>query len=141
NRVDRYANELKDKWGVKIVNSIAELCPAVDGLLLESVDGRTHQAQFRESVRYGKPVFIDKPLASTLTDANEIARVAREHNIPWFSSSSLRYGPIADMRTPDMIGAIIWAPGPLEAHHQLDLSWYGIHGIEMLYTLFGTGCI
>lgn len=141
NRVDRYANELKDKWGVKIVNSIAELCPAVDGLLLESVDGRTHLAQFREAVRCGKPVFIDKPLASTLTDANEIARVAREHNIPWFSSSSLRYSPIADMRTPDMIGAIVWAPGPLEAHHRLDLSWYGIHGIEMLYTLFGTGCV
>jgi hypothetical protein len=45
------------------------------------------------------------------------------------------------MRTPDMIGAIVWAPGPLEAHHQLDLSWYGVHGIEVLYTLFGTGCV
>ncbi|MBV9085346.1 MAG: Gfo/Idh/MocA family oxidoreductase [Acidobacteriaceae bacterium] len=141
NRIDNYANELKDKWRVKFVNSITELCPAVDGLLLESVDGRPHLAQFREAVRCGKPVFIDKPLASTLTDAREIARVAREHNIPWFSSSSLRYSPIADLRTPDMIGAIVWAPGPLEPHHQLDLSWYGIHGVEMLYTLFGTGCV
>jgi hypothetical protein len=139
-RVDKFANELKDKWGVKIVGSIADLCPAVDGLLLESVDGRSHLAQFREASRCGKPVFIDKPLASTLADAQEIARIARERDIPWFSSSSLRYSSIADMRTPDMIGAIVWAPGPLEAHHELDLSWYGIHGIEMLYTLFGTGC-
>jgi hypothetical protein len=140
-RVDRYAGELQEKWRVKIVNSIAELCPAVDGLLLESVDGRTHPRQFREAVRCGKPVFIDKPLASTLADAEEIARVAREHNIPWFSSSSLRYSPVASMRTPEMIGAIVWAPGPLEAHHQLELTWYGIHGVEMLYTLFGTGCL
>lgn len=139
-RVDQYANELKNKWGVKIVDSIAELCPAVDGLLLESVDGRTHLTQFQEASRCGKPVFIDKPLASTLADANEIARIARDQKIPWFSSSSLRYSPIADLRTPNMISAIVWAPGPLEAHHQLDLSWYGIHGIEMLYTLFGTGC-
>ena len=40
-----------------------------------------------------------------------------------------------------MTGAIVWAPGPLEPHHQLDLSWYGIHGVEMLYTLFGPGCV
>ena len=132
--------KLKNKWGVKIVGSIAELCPATDGLLLESVDGRAHLSQFREASRCGKPVFIDKPLASTLVSAKEIARIARERGIPWFSSSSLRYSSIADLRTPDMISAIIWAPGPLEAHHQLDLSWYGIHGIEMLYTLFGTGC-
>jgi hypothetical protein len=139
-RVDKFANELNDKWGVKIVGSIADLCPSVDGLLLESVDGRSHLAQFREASRCGKPVFIDKPLASTLADAKEIARIARERNIPWFSSSSLRYSSIADMRTPDMISAIVWAPGPLEAHHQLDLSWYGIHGVEILYTLFGAGC-
>lgn len=140
-RVNQYAQELKDKWGVRIVDSISELCPAVDGLLLESVDGRTHLPQFREALRCGKPVFIDKPLASTFADAKEIARLARAHNIPWFSSSSLRYSAIADMRTPDMISAIVWAPGPLEPHHQLDLSWYGIHGVEMLYTLFGTGCV
>jgi hypothetical protein len=139
-RVNKYSNELKNDWGVKIVDSIAQLCPAVDGLLLESVDGRAHLAQFREAIGCGKPVFIDKPLASTLADAREIARLAREQNIPWFSSSSLRYSPIADMRTSNMISAIIWAPGPLEVHHQLDLSWYGIHGIEALYTLFGTGC-
>ena len=140
-RVEQYANELKEKWAVKIVGSIAELCPAVDGLLLESVDGRPHLAQFGQAVECGKPVFIDKPLASTLADAREIARLARERNIPWFSSSSLRYSPVAEMRTPEMIGAVVWAPGPLEAHHQLDLAWYGIHGIEMLYTLFGTGCV
>ena len=139
-RVDQFAKELKDKWNVKIVGSIADLCPAVDGLLLESVDGRSHLAQFREASRCGKPVFIDKPLASTFADAKAIARIAHERNIPWFSSSSLRFSSIADMRTPDMISAIVWAPGPLEAHHQLDLSWYGIHGVEMLYTLFGTGC-
>ena len=35
---------------------------------------------------------------------------------------------------------ITWGPGPLEEHHQLDLSWYAIHPIEMLYTLMGPGC-
>ncbi|MGH7716219.1 MAG: Gfo/Idh/MocA family oxidoreductase, partial [Vulcanimicrobiaceae bacterium] len=81
-RVDKHAKELHAKWGVKIVSSIAELCPAVDGLLLESVDGRTHLPQFRAAMQCGKPVFIDKPLASTFHDAREIALLALEHNIP-----------------------------------------------------------
>jgi hypothetical protein len=113
----------------------------VDGLLLESIDGRQHLAQFREAASCGKPVFIDKPLASSLQDAIAIARLARQDHIPWFSSSSLRYSAVGEMRSPEMTGAIVWAPGPTEPHQQLDLAWYGIHGIEMLYTLFGAGCV
>ena len=140
-RVDQYAAELREKEGVKFVDSISELCPVVDGILLESVDGRPHLAQFREAVKCGKPVFIDKPLASTLADALEIERIAREGHIAWFSASTLRFSAVADLKTPNMTGAMVWAPGPLEPHHQLDLSWYGIHGVEMLYTLMGTGCV
>lgn len=139
--IDKYASELQNKWGVQFVNSIGDLCPLVDGLLLESVDGRPHLTQFREAVRCAKPVFIDKPLASTLADAFAIAKLARESNIPWFSASALRFSPIAELRSPQMSSAIVWAPAPLEPHHQLDLSWYGIHAVEMLYTLFGTGCV
>jgi len=140
-RIDRYATELQDKWGVRIVDSITQLCPDVDGLLLESVDGRPHLEQFRQALACGKPVFVDKPLASSLADAREIARLAREKGIPWFSSSSLRYSPIAELRSPDVRSAIVWAPGPFEKHQELDLAWYGIHGVEMLYTLLGRGCV
>ncbi len=140
-RVDKYANELKDRWSVKLVEKISDLCPLVDGLLLESVDGRPHLAQFREAAQCGKPVFIDKPLAATLEDAIAIDQLAKQMHIPWFSSSSLRYSDIENMKSPDAIGAIVWGPGPLEPHHALDLTWYGIHAVEMLYTLFGSGCV
>jgi len=106
-RVDKYAAELQDKWGVKMVEKISDLCPLVDGLLLESVDGRPHLPQFREAVECGKPVFIDKPLASTLEDALAIARLAEEKHVAWFSSSSLRYSDVARMKSPHAIGAIV----------------------------------
>lgn len=140
-RVEQHATELKDKWGVEIVHSISQLCSKSDGLLLESIDGRAHLGQFQQAAQCGKPIFIDKPLASTLADAREIARLAHEKGIPWFSASSLRYSPIAELRGPDVTGAMMWAPGPLEKHQALDLSWYGIHGVEMLYTVLGTGCV
>ena len=140
-RVDKYAEELRTKWSVELVADIPTLCQMVDAILLESNDGRTHLAQARQIIAAHKPLFIDKPLASTLQDAREIARLARESGVPFFSSSSLRFAGIATaMKFPDTRGAIVWGPGPLEEHHQLDLSWYAIHSIELLFTLMGTGC-
>lgn len=141
NRVDKYAEELQSKHGVEIVPNIATLLTKVDAVLLESVDGRTHLPQFREIVKGGKPVFIDKPLSSTLRDAKEIARIARQNNVKWFSASSLRYGDgVAALKQPGLKGVLAWGPGPTEEHHELELTWYGIHTVEVLFALMGTGC-
>jgi hypothetical protein len=141
NRVDKYADELKTKWGVEIVDDIPTLASKVDGILLLSLDGRTHLSQFRAVLAAKKPVFIDKPLASTLADAREIARLAKEAGVPWFSASSLRYSEITStLAGPGILGAMAWGPGPFEEHHQLDLSWYAVHPIEILFTLMGPGC-
>lgn len=139
-RVDGYAKELAEKWNIEIVPAISALCGKVDAILLESVDGRKHLPQAREAAKCGKPMFIDKPLAASLEDAREIARVLKQVNVPWFSTSSLRYGEVATtMKFPDMTGAVVWGPGPTEEHHALSLSWYGIHAVEMLYALLGAG--
>jgi len=140
-RVDKFAEELRTKWKVQFYSSIPEMCRKVDAVLLESVDGRVHLAQARQVFAAHKPVFIDKPLASTLEDAREIAKLGAEAGVPWFSASSLRFGEIAQtMKFADATGVDTWGPGPLEAHHQLDLSWYAIHPIELLYSLMGPGC-
>ncbi len=140
-RVDKFAEELRTKWKVAFVPDIPTLCRKVDGVLLESGDGRVHLPQVKPVLAAGKPVFIDKPLASTLEDAREIARLAKEAGVPWFSASSLRFAEIAtSLKFPDITSAITWGPGPLEPHHQLDLSWYAVHAVELLYTLMGRGC-
>jgi hypothetical protein len=36
---------------------------------------------------------------------------------------------------------ITWGPGPWEEHHYLDLSWYAIHPVELLFTLMGPGVV
>jgi hypothetical protein len=140
-RADQYAEEIRTQYGVEIVPDIATLLGKVDAILLMSVDGRPHLEQARPAIAAHKPLFIDKPLASTLEDAREIARLAKAAGVAWFSSSSLRFGAIgAAMHFPDTKGALTWGPGPFEEHHYLDLSWYAVHPVEILYTIMGPGC-
>lgn len=140
NRVDKFAADLETRWHVEFVPDIRLLCQKVDGILLESVDGRQHLDQVKQAVACGKPIWIDKPLASSLEDAREIARVAKQAGVPWFTASSLRYGKdVEAMKFPDAQGAITWGPGPL-GHFQLDLTYYAIHAIELLYAVLGPGC-
>jgi len=143
-RIDRFTAELKDKWGVEIVGSIEELCKKVDAVLLESVDGRPHLNQVRPVFAAKKRVFIDKPFAASYADAREIVRLSRESGTPFFSSSSLRFATdLQAMKRDEKLGATLGAftygPAPTEPHHP-DLFWYGIHAVEMLYTLMGPGC-
>lgn len=144
NRIEGYTKTLREKFGVEIVDSIEELLKKVDVVLLESLDGRPHLEQVKPVFRAKKPVFIDKPVAGSLADAIEIYRLARETGTPCFSSSSLRFGPgIHEIRTDPEFGAVLgcdaYGPCSLEPHHP-DLFWYGIHGVEALFTIMGTGC-
>src|SRR5687768_1048829 len=145
-RVDGFTKTAVEKFGVKMYDSIEELAKNVDAILILSVDGRPHLDQFRRTLAAKKPVFIDKPLAGSLKDALEIARLSKLHNVPVFSSSSLRYTKDSPMRQTEQLAkigpitsAFSWGPAELEPHHP-DMFWYGIHAVEALYTVLGTGC-
>lgn len=111
-RVDKFAEELRTKWKVEFISDIPALCRKVDGVLIESVDGRVHLEQVKPVIAAGKPVFIDKPLAASLEDAREIARLAKAAGVAWFSSSDLRFTELANsLKFPDITGAITGARG------------------------------
>lgn len=142
-RVEQYAVDL-EKQGVKLYPTIEAMLPTVDGILLMSVDGRPHLEQAKPVIAAGKPLFVDKPMAARLADVLEIFRLAEEKKVPIFSASSLRYGKaIQSMRNELPLGKILgcntWSPCSLNDKHP-DLVWYGIHGVEMLFTMMGTGC-
>jgi len=143
-RVEEYTKTLQDKYGVKIYDSIEELCRNVDAVLIESVDGRPHLAQARLVIAARKPLYIDKPIGGTLPDALEIFGLASMAKVPLFSASSLRFGSNTLAVRNGSIGvvtnALTSSPAHLEKTHP-DLFWYGVHGVESLFTVMGTGCI
>jgi predicted dehydrogenase len=141
-RVPEYTEKVK-ALGVEIVPSIHDLLDKVDVVFLESNDGRVHLEQVLPCIEAHKPVFIDKPIAGTLVDAIKIFDASKKASIPVFSSSSLRFGKGTQAVRGGSIGKVKQAettsPASLEEHHP-DLFWYGIHGVESLFTVMGTGC-
>jgi predicted dehydrogenase len=141
-RIPGYVEEVK-KYNVQIVGSIEELLNKVDLVLLETNDGRPHLEQALLVIKAKKPMFIDKPVAATLSDAISIYKEAAKNNVPVFSSSSLRYmqtvQDVVEGKIGKVLGADTFSPATIEKTHP-DLFWYGIHGVEMLFTVMGTGC-
>jgi predicted dehydrogenase len=143
-RVSGYTQELRDQYGVRIVESLEEAAEECDAIMLESVDGRAHLEQFRAVAKYGKPVFIDKPLALCTADAMEIARIADTNGVAVMSSSSLRYADALRAELARETGSAIGGAdtyGPLHIQPtQSHYFWYGIHATELLYAILGPGC-
>jgi hypothetical protein len=142
-RIPKYTEKVKG-MGVEIVNSIDELLTRVDVVLLETNDGRLHLEQALPVLEAGKTMFVDKPVTASLSDAIILYEKAEQYNVPIFSSSSLRHGTsnaqaIARGKLGNILGASTYSPATIEQTHP-DLFWYGIHGVELLYTVMGTGC-
>ena len=141
-RIPRYTEEMKG-FGVNIMDSMDAMLAEVEVVLLETNDGRRHLEQAEAVFKAGKKVFIDKPLAASLKDAVQIFALAEQYQVPMFSASSLRFAPttmaVRNGGIGKVLGADTFSPAKLEATHP-DLYWYGIHGVESLFTIMGTGC-
>lgn len=141
-RIADYTDKVK-QLGVEIVDSIEALLKKVDVVLLETNDGRRHLEQAIPVLKAGKRVFIDKPITASLADAITIFELSKHYKTPTFSASSLRFMSSAQDVVKGKIGKVVgadaYSPCVIEKTHP-DFFWYGIHGVEILYTVMGTGC-
>lgn len=137
-------SERISKQGVSTVNSIDDVIEKSDAVMLLTNDGRPHLEQVLPVLKAGKPVYIDKPLAENLENVLKIFHEANRFGVKVFSSSALRYGSQnTSIREGEYVGELLGAqtygPAPLQQAH-VDLFWDGIHGIESLFSVMGTGC-
>lgn len=143
-RIEGFTATLRDKFGVKMLGSIAEVCAATDAVMILSVDGRLHLDQAKQVIACGKPLFLDKPVAASLKDAVEIYKLAEAAKVPLLSASATRWWPgvveVANSEKLAARAALSYGPAPVLPHHP-DLFFYGIHSAEALFTVMGSGCL
>lgn len=142
-RIPQYTQEIKD-LGVQVVDKLEELIRLSDVILLETSDGTLRYEQILPVLKAKKPVFIDKPVGAHLADVLKIYNAIEKYAVPAFSSSALRYMEMAQKvrynnAVGQVIGAEAYSPQQTEPSHT-DLYWYGVHGVEILFTMMGTGC-
>jgi predicted dehydrogenase len=105
----------------------------VDAAVIATDDGTDHVRRARPFIEAGLPVFIDKPMATTIPELRQFVEWHREGKII-LSTSGMRYAP--EMRA--------------DFSHLGDLRWitsftcktwerYGIHALEAVEPLLGPG--
>ena len=143
-RIPGYTEELKG-MGVQIVDNPVDMIGHVDAVFIESNEGNLHLDHAKPFLEAGVPLFIDKPYAATTAQGRAIADLSAKHGVPVFSASSLRYtetvvdllATLADEGGAQ--GAMVYSPGS-EHYANPGLLNYGIHGVEVLFSLMGPGC-
>lgn len=146
---DRWLMQMADFYKdtgpkVEIVQSIDELLKRCDAVMIMSLDGRQHLAQATPVLKAGKPLFIGRPLASSLEDAIAIMKLAEETKTPCWSSSQHRYSPgFVGMRNHSEVGRVlgcdVYGGYDLKAA-EADKFTRALHSIETMYTILGPGC-
>jgi len=77
----------------KVCRDPVELVRESDVVHVEHADYRKALELARPALEAGKPVFINRPFAATITDAEEIVRLARKNNAPLMCASTLEFQP------------------------------------------------
>jgi predicted dehydrogenase len=142
-RVEGFTNELRDDFGLTIMDSPEAVAEAVDMVFINAVDGRVHRELFSRVAPFQKPTFIDKPFTTSVADAETIVQMAADQGVPLMSCSSLRYAdPFVEAVADDSDGALlaidVYGPMSLEPT-QPGWFWYGCHSAEMAVAAMGAG--
>ena len=131
--------------GVELVGAPEQMLGRIDAVLVLSVCGQPHLERVRPFLKAGVPAFVDKPFACSLADAEEMVRLAEDHQTMLFRTSALRYSAElleVQQRLADfgpLNGVICYGPAK-RADGNPGLFHYGIHAVEMLFALMGPGC-
>lgn len=129
------------EWNVKVTTDFDEAVSDCDAIMIVINDPSLHLKYFEKCADFGKPIFMDKPLCSTLKEARVMADMIAEKNMRVFSCSSLRYVPdfekaVAEVPKPAYVNIC----SPLAAAPSgSPMVWYGVHGFEMIQRAMGSG--
>jgi predicted dehydrogenase len=141
-RRDR-AKEVETELGVKAHPSLDSLLDAADGVIVV-VPTSAHFAVAGAAIQRGKHVFIEKPITTTLAEADALLELAREKGVIVQIGHIERFNQAVRAALPyvnkprfiDSERLAPFSPRGSDVAVVLDLM---IHDIDLLLTLVGTG--
>ncbi|WP_394619579.1 Gfo/Idh/MocA family protein [Lentzea sp. JNUCC 0626] len=119
---------------LRLVDRPEDLLGLVDAVVVADRHGDLHRAHAVPFLRAGLPVFVDKPLACTVEDAQAI--IAEAATAPLTSYSALRWLPEVDALASTGPARRVTASGPVDpASPYGGIFFYGIHPVDVALRL------
>lgn len=108
----------------------------VDAVVIATDDGTDHVRRARPFVEAGLPVFIDKPMATTMDELSQFVRWHKEGRL-LLSTSGMRYSPEMSLSAEqkERLGDLRW----ITSFTCKTWERYGIHALEAVEPLLGPG--
>lgn len=123
--------------------SLGALVESVDAVIVGDRHGGLHREHALAALASRKPVFVDKPLACTLQDAEAMVNAAARADVPLASASALRW----QVETQALRARIAYLDRPLTVNaygtwypdsEYGGAIFYAIHTVELIQELIGT---
>lgn len=120
----------------RIVEHPTELLDHVDAVVVTDRHGGLHRANATPFLEAGLPVFVDKPLACTVADAEALVATALANDAPLTSYSALRWVPDTDALAAAGPPRQVRAGGPVDpGSPHGGIFFYGIHPVDVALRL------
>ena len=132
------AKALQGKTYEKIFDDPVKLSNECDCLYIEHADYRMALELAQPGLEQGKPTFINRPLAASIEDAEEIIRLAKKYDAPVMSASELEFGSeVYEMQ------AFVREKGPVRAFEgygaEAHFTWHFPHVLNYAHAALGGG--
>jgi predicted dehydrogenase len=133
-----FAEDYARERGIEhVCKTPEEMVALVDAAMVQGCDWDRHLERARPFLEAGKPTFIDKPTFGRLRDGLAIQELLDKHGSKIMCGSSMRWAVEAQELKEKLAEAgevvLAYATGPG------DFFNYGIHTIEMVEGVLGTG--
>lgn len=147
----KQAEKLASKIKVKrIEKNIEDVFRNIDAVMLINRFGNERFEIIKKILKFKKPIFIDKPIATDIKQAKTIVNLCKENKIKIMSSSALRFAEDVQkfkklIKSKKIIGGTFFVPAECndlgKDERFNDLSFYGVHTTELLHEIFGSNFI
>lgn len=138
------SEKLRDKFGVAVMSDYAEAVGKVDGVIITARHGDNHYKYAKPYIESGVPMFIDKPITVSESDALEFMRACRKNGVRVTGGSSCIHAEtVQDLKRRHLesdggetIGGVVRAPVSMENEYG-GFYFYSQHLVEMMLEIFG----
>lgn len=138
------ADALNEKYGVPVLSDYADAVGQIDGLIITARHGDNHYKYAKPYIESGIPMFIDKPITVTETDAVDFMRNLKERGIRISGGSSLKQDTFVRQLKQEALDKVGGATlsGYVRAPYQSENAYggfffYSQHMVEMVCEIFG----